>query len=165
MIEEVELVKIDDDIKQYILWCLEQEHSESYLINILHKVQQRYGYLCEPHMDEVAHTLQVPTATVSGVATFYHYFRLKPPGKYQISVCMGTACFIKGADRILKAFETELGIHIGDTTSDRLFSIEQSRCLGVCAMAPLVAINEQVFGNVTPKKVSELIHKVTESNK
>lgn len=153
-------VTLDKSIVDYIAECLQKEHPESYLIAVLHKVQGMYGFLSNDHMYEVAHLLGVPTSTVYGVATFYHFFRLKPQGKYSISVCMGTACFVKGADLVLQAFKNELGIDIGETSSDGLFSIDGTRCLGVCALAPVVTINEQVFGNVTPSQVSEILMKM-----
>ena len=153
-------ITLDKSIVEYIEECLQKEHPESYLIAVLHKVQGMYGYLSQEHMYEVAHLLGVPTSTVYGVATFYHFFRLQPKGKYSISICMGTACFVKGADLILQAFKNELGIDIKETTSDRLFSLEGTRCLGVCALAPVVTINEEVFGNVTPNQVPEILTKV-----
>jgi len=154
-------ISLDKDICRFIDECMEKNHSESYLIAVLHKVQGRYGYLSEQHMDEVAQLMQIPTSTVSGVATFYHFFRLRPRGKYSICVCLGTACFVKGADKVLEAFKKELGIEMGETTSDRLFSLENSRCLGVCAMAPVVTINDKVYSNVSPKQVPELLNKLT----
>jgi NADH:ubiquinone oxidoreductase subunit E len=155
-------LKLDHDIVEFINTCLEKDNPDSYLIAILHKVQGRYGYLKKEHMQEVEQRIQVPTSTVSGVATFYHFFRLQPKGKYHISICLGTACFVKGADKVLDAFRTELGVELGETTTDALFSLESSRCLGVCALAPVVLINEQVYSKVTPKQVPQLIHKVKE---
>lgn len=160
MIEEKVKLTLDQDIKDFIIDCTNQEHPESYLISVLHKVQSRYGYLSVNHMDEVGHLLGVPTSTVYGVATFYHFFRLKPRGKYAISVCMGTACFVKGADLVHDAFKSELGIDIGETTSDGLFSMEGTRCLGVCALAPVVTINDEVFSRVTANKVPEIINMI-----
>lgn len=151
---------LEKDIIAFMDQCLVKEHSESYLIAILHKVQARYGYLSEQHMDQVAQYMQIPTSTISGVSTFYHFFRLSPRGKFSISVCLGTACFVKGADKILEAFKTELGIDLGETTPDGLFSLENSRCLGVCALAPVVTINERVYSNVSAKQVPELLNKV-----
>ncbi len=153
-------ITIDKSIVDFIEECLQKEHPESYLIAVLHKVQELYGYLSNENMYQVAHLLGVPTSTVYGVATFYHFFRLKPKGKYSISVCLGTACFVKGADLVLQSFKNELGIDIGETTSDGLFSIDNTRCLGVCALAPVVTINEQVFGNVTPNQVPEILNKI-----
>ena len=148
---------LDSEIRAFIEECLKKEHPQSYLIAVLHKVQGKYGYLSVEHMNEVAQRLQVPTSTVSGVATFYHFFRLKPQGKYNISICLGTACFVKGADKVLEAFKNELGIEMGETTQDGLFSLENSRCLGVCALAPVVTINDKVYSKVTPTQVPALI--------
>lgn len=149
--------KLDSDILEYIDDCIEHTYSNSYLIAVLHKIQGRYGYLSEAHMNEVALRMQIPTSTVSGVATFYHFFRLKPRGKYVISLCLGTACFVKGADKVLDAFRTELGIELGETTADHLFSLECSRCIGVCALAPVVMINDHVYSRVAPNQVPNLI--------
>lgn len=153
------------DIVEYIETCRQAEHGDSYLISILHRIQEKMGWLSQNHMDEVAQRLQVPTATVSGVATFYHFFRLKPQGRFHISLCLGTACFVKGADKVLAAFESELGITIGETTPDGLFSLEASRCLGVCALAPVVTINEETYSEVTPNQVPELIRQTTETTR
>lgn len=145
------------DIVEFIKECTQKEHPESYLIAVLHKVQERYTYLSNEHMDDVAHLLQVPTSVVTGVATFYHYFRLTPRGYFNISICLGTACFVKGADRVLDAFKNELGIDIGETTTDGVFSLEGARCLGVCALAPVVMINEEVYSNVKSGQIPELL--------
>jgi NADH:ubiquinone oxidoreductase subunit E len=139
------------------------EHPESQLIAVLHEVQQHFGYLPREILDEVAQRLQVPAATVSGVASFYHFFRLNPAGRHVISVCLGTACFVKGADKILEAFQTELGIGLGETTTDGAFSLDNSRCLGVCALSPVVTIDDQVYSQVTPRLVPELINKIKEA--
>ena len=149
--------KLETDILQFIDECMENEHPDSYLIAVLHKIQGRYGYLSEEHMRKVAQRMQIPASTISGVATFYHFFRLVPRGKYAISVCLGTACFVKGADKVLDAFRTELGIDLGETTADRLFSLECSRCIGVCALAPVVMVNDRVYSRVSPNQVPTLI--------
>lgn len=151
---------LNSEILDYINECLNKEHPESYLIAILHKVQGTYGFLSEIHLDEVAHLLQVPTSNVYGVATFYHYFRLKPRGQFAISVCMGTACFVKGADSVLRSFKSELGIEMGETTSDGLFSLEGTRCIGVCALAPVVTINDRVYSNVVSQQVSQILNEI-----
>lgn len=157
--------KLSKDISDFIVECLGKEHPESYLISVLHKVQSKYGFLSNEHIDEVSHLLGVPTSTVYGVATFYHYFRLKPQGKHAISVCMGTACFVKGADQVLNEFKKELGIEMGETTSDGLFSIENTRCIGVCALAPVVTINEQVYSNVTANDVHTILNSIKVKDK
>lgn len=154
--------QLSQNIVEFIEECKVKEHSESYLIAILHRIQNQAGWLSEDHMNEVAQRLRVPSATVSGVATFYHFFRLKPRGKYAVSICLGTACFVKGADRLLSAVESELGISLGETTQDGLFSIEASRCIGVCALAPVLTINEKTYSQVTPTQVPELLRAVAE---
>jgi len=148
---------LDKDILDFIEEKKKDEHPDSYLIAVMHKVQDRYGYLSRQHMQEIAEALEVPAAAVSGVATFYHFFRLKPRGKFSISVCLGTACYVKGADRIYEGFCSELGIKEGETTKDGLFSIESTRCLGVCGQAPVVMINDRVFGKVTPEAIPSII--------
>jgi NADH:ubiquinone oxidoreductase subunit E len=147
------------EICDFIDVCLTREHPESYLIAVLHKLQQQFGYLTREHMDEVAQRLHVPASFVSGVATFYHFFRLQPRGKFSISVCLGTACFVKGADKILDAFRAELGVDLAETTKDGLFSLDCTRCLGVCGLAPVVTINDKVYSQVTPQQVPDLINR------
>jgi NADH:ubiquinone oxidoreductase subunit E len=111
-------------------------------------------------MDEAAHLLGIPTAYVFGVATFYHFFRLQPQGKYSISVCLGTACFVKGADKVFEAFKNELGIEMGETTKDGVFSLTNTRCLGVCGLAPVVMVNDKVYSQVTPKQVPDILNRI-----
>lgn len=132
-------------------------HSESRLIAILHKVQDHFGYLGQPQMHAIAQLAHIPLAKVTGVATFYHYFRLQPRGKHLISVCMGTACYVKGADKICNRLMDELGIHFGETTKDGLFSLESARCLGTCGLAPVVMIDGKVYGPVTPAEISVIL--------
>lgn len=154
--------ELDQSITSFIAECNTKEAPKSYLIAVLHKVQEFYGYLSRETMDAVAQAMQIPTAYVSGVATFYHFFRFKPKGKYAISVCMGTACFVKGAEKLLDAFKNDLGIEMGETTKDGLFSLEQTRCVGVCGLAPVVTINEKVYSSVTPKMVTEILHSLSQ---
>jgi NADH:ubiquinone oxidoreductase subunit E len=146
----VELKEYMDDIKK-------SGYSESYLIAILHKAQELFGYLDKIVMDEIALTMNVPRAHIWGVATFYHYFNLKPKGKYVISICLGTACYVKGAEEILNTIKEELKINIGGTTEDALFSLQEARCLGACGLAPVIMINDKIYGSLTPKKAKELI--------
>lgn len=152
--------ELTPEILEFIESCKTREHPDSYLIAVLHKVQSEFGYLSREHLDEVAHLLSIPTAYVFGVATFYHFFRLQPQGKYSISVCQGTACFVKGADRVLEAFKNELGIDMGDTTKDGVFSLTNTRCLGVCGLAPVVMVNDKVYSQVTPKQVPDILNRI-----
>ncbi|HPZ07505.1 MAG TPA: NADH-quinone oxidoreductase subunit NuoE [Candidatus Eremiobacteraeota bacterium] len=134
-----------------------KEHPGSYLIAILHKAQELYGYLDRSVMDEIALTMNIPTSHIWGVATFYHYFTLKPRGKHLVSVCLGTACYIKGADKILNAIKEDLQINVGGTSKDRLFTFQEARCLGACGLAPVVMVDDKIYGNVTPKSVLKIL--------
>jgi len=158
-------ITLPQDIVDYIEECKEKPYPDSYLIAILHRIQKEFGYLSEENMDQVAQLLQVPTSTVSGVATFYHFFRLQPKGTFHISVCMGTACFVKGGEQVLDSFKYELGVEMGETTSDQLFTLESSRCIGVCSLAPVVTINGKVYSKVTPNQVPDILNRLKENEK
>lgn len=134
-----------------------EEFPDSQLIAILHKVQNHYGYVGENHIEAVSELLGVPSSKVSGVATFYHYFRMTPRGKYMINICLGTACYVKGAEQVLKAIEDYLGIEVGGTTPDGLFTLEVARCIGCCGLAPVMMINDEVFGPLTPEKIPAIL--------
>jgi len=149
----------DKSILGFIDECLQKEHPHSFLIAILHKVQEKYGYLSKENLQAVAHIMKIPAAKVSGVASFYHLFHLKPKGEIVISVCMGTACFVKGAERVAKKFKEELGIELDQTTTDKKFTLMSTRCLGMCAMAPVVKIGEDIHAKITPDKVPSLLEK------
>lgn len=145
------------EVVEYIDQCMQSEEPKSQLITVLHKVQEQLGYLSQQSMDAVAYLMQIPAAKVSGVASFYQYFRLKACGKYVISICMGTACYVKGAESILEKFSEELGIKSGETTKDEIFTLEVSRCLGACALAPVVKIGDEVYSEVTQDKVPGIL--------
>lgn len=156
---------LNPDIVAFIENAKQDAEPASQLIAVLHKVQDTYGYLAPEHMDAVAQLLGVPAAMVSGVATFYHFFQLSKPGKFRISVCMGTACYVKGADKILARLQDELGIDIGETTRDGLFSLLQCRCLGTCGLAPVITVNDKVIERVTPDKIPSLLEHLTQQAK
>jgi len=139
--------------------CRATPHPESQLINVLHEVQSQFGYLAAAHLDAVAQLMQVPAAKVAGVASFYHFFRLKPRGRFMINVCLGTACYVKGAERVAQKIIDELGITWGETTKDGVFTLEGSRCLGTCGLAPVVMIDDAIHGDVTPDQVPALLEK------
>ncbi|HSV27845.1 MAG TPA: NAD(P)H-dependent oxidoreductase subunit E, partial [Sedimentisphaerales bacterium] len=124
---------------------------------VLHKAQTIYGFLPRNVMDEIAEEMQIPTAHIWGVATFYHYFNLAPSGKHVVSVCLGTACYVKGAEQILEAIKNDLHINVGEITKDGLFSLQPARCLGACGIAPVVMIDDKIHGGLTPKKAIELL--------
>ncbi len=145
------------DIVEYIQDCRKKEHNQSYLISVLQKLQQHSGYLTPAQLDAVSQLMQIPAAKVTGVATFYHFFKFQPPGKHKVTVCMGTACYVRGAAKVLERFKESLKIKEGETTPDRLFSIECARCLGACALAPVVVVDEKVYGNVKPGEVRKIL--------
>jgi NADH:ubiquinone oxidoreductase 24 kD subunit len=156
---------LPDELLKFIDLCMANSNSSSLLIAVLHKVQEHYGYLSVDAMDAVAYLMKIPTAKVSGVASFYHYFRLKPCGKFIIGICMGTACYVKGAQEVLDKFREELGIKEGETTKDAVFTLEISRCLGACALAPVVKIGDQIYSQVTADKVPFIIKQHLDSLK
>lgn len=145
------------ELKSFMREAKSKSHPDSQLISILHKAQELYGYLDAQVMDEIALEMNIPTAHIWGVATFYHYFNLKPRGKHSISVCLGTACYVKGAQEILDAIKQELKIDFGQTCEDQSFTLQEARCLGACGLAPVVMIDEKIYGSLTPKKVLEII--------
>jgi NADH:ubiquinone oxidoreductase subunit E len=141
------------------------DHSESQLIAILHMVQAASGYLSKEQMNAVSQLAQIPLAKVTGVATFYHYFRLHPRGKHMINVCLGTACYVKGADKIAQRLMSDLGIQFGETTKDGMFSLESTRCLGTCGLAPVVMVDDQIHGPVSPSDIATILDKYTNKKK
>lgn len=145
------------ELKAYMESVKGRGREESYLIAILHKAQELHGHLSREVMDEVALTMNIPTAHIWGVATFYHYFNLKPIGTHVISICLGTACYIKGAGDILEKIKQELNVAMGETTSDGLFTLQEARCLGACGLAPVIMIDGKIYGQLTPKKVVEIL--------
>ena len=153
------------DVVAYIQRYQGTAHSESQLIAILHMVQAAAGYLSKEQMNAVAQLAQIPLAKVTGVATFYHYFRLHPRGKHMINVCLGTACYVKGADKIGQRLMGDLGIQFGETTKDGLFSLESTRCLGTCGLAPVVMVDDQIHGPVSPGDIATLLDKYTNKKK
>ncbi|NGX29845.1 MAG: NADP-reducing hydrogenase subunit HndA [Candidatus Anoxychlamydiales bacterium] len=157
--------RFDKDILDYINECMQKDHPKSFLIAVLHRVQEKYGYLSKDNLQAVAYLMDIPAAKVSGVASFYHLFHLKPKGKVVISICMGTACFVKGAEKVAKKFKEELGIELGQTTTDNQFTLTSTRCLGMCAMAPVVKIGEDIHAKVTSDAVPSLLEKYSKATK
>jgi len=128
-------------------------YERSSLIEILHKTQEIFGYLDKNTLRFVAKRLKLPLSKVYGVATFYNFFRLTPKGKHTAIICTGTACYVKGADDILKLFEKRFSIKSGERTSDDLLSILTARCVGSCSLAPLIVIDNNTIGNITLDEV------------
>jgi NADH:ubiquinone oxidoreductase subunit E len=127
------------------------------LIQALQVVQEELGYVSEETEARVAEALGIPIGRVHGVVTFYHLFRTRPAGRHTIRLCLGTACHVLGADRILAAIQEQLGISVGGTTDDRLFSLDVVRCLGTCSLAPVMMIDDDVYGRLTPERVLDVL--------
>ena len=129
------------------------------LIMVLHKVQQTYGYIPRNIAIEISSMLDVPLAKIYGVVTFYNFFKLQKAGKYIAQVCLGTACYLRGGDDLIKEFEKQLGVGVNATTPDGLFSVEAVRCLGCCGLAPVVVVNGEVYGKLKKEDVAGIIEK------
>ena len=149
--------KVDKIIESYT--C-----EESALIAILHEIETLYGYLPAWALRHVSEKLKVPMIQVYGVASFYDAFHLTPRGKHLIRVCLGTACYLRGSSRVLEALERELDIKDGETTPDLMFSLQSVRCLGACALAPVMIVGERYFDKMTQTKVSSVLKRVQGKN-
>lgn len=130
------------------------------LINILHECQHLLGYLPEEMQRLIASCLRIPASRVYGVVTFYAFFTMTPKGRHPISVCMGTACYVRGSERLLDEFKRILGIDVGETTPDGKFSLDCLRCVGACGLAPVVMIGEKVYGRLQPSDVKRILEEL-----
>lgn len=127
---------------------LEKANLENPLIEVLREAQEIFGYLPEEVQDFIADKMNIPLSEVYGVVTFYNFFSMKPRGKHVINVCTGTACYVKGAPRLLQMLSDELGVELGETTPDNLFTLSSVRCVGACSLAPVFVIGEDTYGRV-----------------
>ncbi len=137
--------------------CAEFDNKESELINVLHKVQGKLGYLPAEVQEVIARELKTSVAKVYGVVTFYSFFTMIPKGEFPISICMGTACYVRGAEQVLSEFKRQLKVEVGESTSDGKFSLNCLRCVGACGLAPVVTVGEKVYGRVAPTQVKDII--------
>jgi len=143
----------------------EHDYKESSLLEILHKAQELYGYIDKNLLAFVAESLKLPPSHVYGVAAFYNYFRLKQPGEHIVTTCMGTACYVKGGEEIISAVEREFNVTRGNSTADGRLSLFITRCIGACAMAPSIVVDDEVIGKATKETVIERIKLVLEGKK
>jgi len=133
------------------------------LIEILRQAQEIFGFLPIEVQEFIATELNIPLSKIYGVVTFYNFFSMKPKGKYIINVCLGTACYVKGASRIVSMFEDVLSVKLGETTSDNIFTLSSVRCVGACSLAPVIVIGEDTYGRLdTKKQIEDIIHKYIE---
>ncbi|MDR2123563.1 MAG: NAD(P)H-dependent oxidoreductase subunit E [Desulfovibrio sp.] len=145
-----EFKELDDYIGQF-------RDKKTALIKVLYEAQRIFGYLSEKTMLFVADRLDVPAAKIFGVVSFYSYFTTTPKGRHQIKCCMGTACFVRGAEKIISAFEEKLKIKRGETTTGLEYSLDSLRCVGACGLAPVVVVNEQVYGKLEAPDVDTIL--------
>ena len=144
----------EKELKNFIS---EHKNDQGPLIMIMQEAQKIYGYLPMEVQEMISKGLNIPMEKVYEVATFYAQFNLVPRGKYHISVCLGTACYVKGSQKVLEAIEQNLKIQSGECTTDRKFSLDSCRCLGACGLAPVMKVNDEVFGKLTPDKVPQIL--------
>lgn len=137
--------------------CSSFNNEPGELINILHKTQGEFGYLPEAVQREVALNLNIPVARIYGVVTFYSFFTMEPKGKYPISVCLGTACYVRGADKLVDELKEQLKIKVGGVTPDGKFSLDCLRCVGACGLAPVMLIGDKVYGRVDPAQIGDIL--------
>lgn len=137
--------------------CKSFDNKPGELINVLHKTQGHFGYLPAEVQEVVAQELNVSVAKVYGVVTFYSFFTMIPKGKHPISICTGTACYVRGADNVLQEFKRQLNIEVGETTDDGKFSLSCLRCVGACGLAPVVLVGEKTYGRVSPEGVKKIL--------
>jgi NADH-quinone oxidoreductase subunit E/NADP-reducing hydrogenase subunit HndA len=147
----------NDKIQQIKAICKSFNNEKGEVINVLHKVQGVFGYLPAEVQEVIAHELNMSVAQVYGIVTFYSYFTMIPKGEHPISICMGTACYVRGAEKILDEFKHQLNIKVGETTADGKFSLNCLRCVGACGLAPVVLVGEKVYGRLTTEQVKEII--------
>jgi len=157
--ETAELEKIRQEVDEMVKpW----EGKPGNLIMVLHAIQNRYSYVPRKISFEVAKRLDVPLAQIYEVITFYNYFKLEAPGEHIVSVCMGTACYLKGAPALIQELKNELGVEPGQTTSDKKFYVQMVRCLGCCGLAPVLTVGHKVYSGVKPEQVRGILAEYTQ---
>ena len=146
-----------NDIEFITNVCAELNNDKGELITILHKIQEHFGYLPAEVQELVASELDMPVAKVYGVVTFYSFFTMVPKGKHPISICTGTACYVRGAEKVLDEFKKQLHIEVGEVTDDGEFSLSCLRCVGACGLAPVVMVGDKTYGRVSPEMVKGIL--------
>jgi NADP-reducing hydrogenase subunit HndA len=142
--------------------CKSFDNSEGELINVLHKVQGTFGYLPAEVQEVVAQELNISVARVYGVVTFYSFFSMLPKGVHPISICTGTACYVRGTEKVLEELKKELKVDVGETTHDGKFSINCLRCVGACGLAPVVMVGDKTYGRVAPEMIKDILNEYRE---
>jgi len=154
---KVKIKLSEDKIEKIKEICATFNNEAGELINVLHQTQHTFGYLPAEVQEVIARSLNVSTAHVYGVVTFYSYFTMIPKGRFPISICTGTACYVRGAEKVLEEFKKQLGISVGQTSDDGKFSLSCLRCVGACGLAPVILVGEKVYGRVAPDGVKAIL--------
>ena len=152
---KIELKK--DQIEKIHAICDDFDNHEGELINILHRTQKTFGYLPAEVQEVIAEKMNIPAAKVYGVVTVYSYFTMIPKGEFPVSICTGTACYVRGAENVLGEFKKQLQIEVGETSEDGKFSLSCLRCVGACGLAPVVLVGDKTYGRVAPDDVKQII--------
>lgn len=155
--DKIELSKVDTILDDH-------RGKKDSLITVLQKSQNELGYLSKDTQKYIADEMKIPYSKLYGVVTFYSQFHQKPRGKYIVRVCEGTACHVRGGDKVLETLKDELGVDRGETTKDLLFTLEPVACLGACGLAPVVMINDESYGRMTPESIVEVINEYRNKN-
>ncbi|HLN53899.1 MAG TPA: NAD(P)H-dependent oxidoreductase subunit E [Lentimicrobium sp.] len=148
-------------VDELIAVCRSYNNEKGELINVLHKAQSIFGYLPAEVQEIIAKELNVSVAHVYGVVSFYSFFTMLPKGEHPVSVCLGTACYVRGAEKIIEEFKRILKINVGETTADGKFSLACLRCVGACGLAPVVLVGDKVYGRLSPDGVKDIINEYT----
>ncbi|MEA3460554.1 MAG: NAD(P)H-dependent oxidoreductase subunit E [Bacteroidota bacterium] len=157
-------VKIElrqDQVDKIHSICDSFDNQEGELINVLHKCQETFGYLPAEVQEFISEKMEIPAAKVYGVVTFYSFFTMIPKGKHPISICTGTACYVRGAETVLNEFKKQLDIEVGETDVNGMFSLSCLRCVGACGLAPVVLVGDKTYGRVAPDDVKAIIDEYT----
>ena len=147
----------EDETSNIIEIIENNEHDPNHLVKILQEIQAELGYVPETAQRLLAKTMHIPVSHIYGILSFYNFFRLFPPGRHRVNVCLGTACYVKGSGNILKEITSRYELEPGQTTSDRRFSLDVVRCVGCCAIGPVMTVNDRVCGRMKPEKVRTVL--------
>lgn len=156
---EFDLKENAEKIKEFKKFISENKESQGALMPVLQEAQGKFGYLPSEVLEIISKDLKIPLSEIYGVATFYSQFSLIPKGEYDVSICMGTACYVRGAQDIVDEVVKQLGVGVNETTPDMKFSISETRCLGACGLAPVLVVNDDVYGRLSSKDVKDIIEK------
>ena len=147
----------EDEISKTLQIIENKEHDPNHLVKLLQEIQSELGYVPETAQRLIARKMNTPMSQIYGILSFYNFFRLFPPGRHRVTVCLGTACYVKGSRNILKEITSRYELEAGQTTSDRRFSLDIVRCVGCCAIGPVMTVNDKVYGRMKPAKVKTVL--------